>query len=60
MVKAVVAVETVVWFPRSCGRVFCVHSSGSFHGPRRPRGRRAMRDRELGCLAGSASGSLRT
>ena len=27
----VVAVETVLWFPRSDGRVVCVHGSGSFH-----------------------------
>jgi hypothetical protein len=27
----VVAVETVLWFPRSGGRVLCVHGSGSFH-----------------------------
>ena len=26
-----VAVETVLWFPRSGGRVLCVHGSGSFH-----------------------------
>ena len=25
------AVETGVWFPRICGRVLCVHGSGSFH-----------------------------
>jgi hypothetical protein len=25
------AVETVLWFPRSGGRVLCVHGSGSFH-----------------------------
>jgi hypothetical protein len=25
------AVETVLWFPRSGGRVLCVHRSGSFH-----------------------------
>ena len=23
--------ETVLWFPRSGGRVLCVHGSGSFH-----------------------------
>ena len=28
-----VAVETVLWFPRSGGRVLGVHGSGSFHRP---------------------------
>src|SRR5256885_2970645 len=50
--------ETGLWFPSSCGRVLCVHRSGSFHSPAATRRASSAFRTRRGCLAVTAYGSL--